>query len=188
MALVDACSQIDSGHLKKVKAVAVAGQQHGLVILGDDQKPLRPAKLWNDTESAPQALRAEALESLLVEKGLLDPATVDVVVQGSPAPNNPAPSPPPYPTPDGQPDMVEIVGACSLGTAPAAGGVCMIRFAMRPAKSFSNQPTDWIASVVRRSSGKVGFERASRPATAESNTSTTAMRAVAASIQRSVGV
>jgi hypothetical protein len=24
-----------------------------------------------------------------------------------------------------------------------AGGVCMIRLAMRPAKSFSNQPTDW---------------------------------------------
>ncbi len=32
------------------------------------------------TESAPQALRAEALESLLVEKGLLDPATVDEVI------------------------------------------------------------------------------------------------------------
>jgi hypothetical protein len=27
--------------------------------------------------------------------------------------------------------------------SPAAGGVCMIRLAMRPAKSFSNQPTDW---------------------------------------------
>jgi xylulokinase len=54
-ALVDACSQIDDSHLKKVKAVAVAGQQHGLVLLGDDGVPLRPAKLWNDTESAPQA-------------------------------------------------------------------------------------------------------------------------------------
>ncbi len=32
------------------------------------------------TESAPQALRAEALESLLVERGLLDPATVDEVI------------------------------------------------------------------------------------------------------------
>lgn len=54
-ALVDACSQIDEAHLKKVKTVSVAGQQHGLVLLGDDGKPLRPAKLWNDTESAPQA-------------------------------------------------------------------------------------------------------------------------------------
>ena len=27
--------------------------------------------------------------------------------------------------------------------SPAAGGVCMTRLAMRPAKSSSNQPTDW---------------------------------------------
>ncbi len=27
--------------------------------------------------------------------------------------------------------------------SPAAGGVCITRLAMRPAKSFSNQPTDW---------------------------------------------
>jgi nitrile hydratase len=32
------------------------------------------------TETTPQALRAEALESLLMEKGLLDPATVDEVI------------------------------------------------------------------------------------------------------------
>ena len=34
-------------------AIAVAAQQHGLVVLGDDGEVLRPAKLWNDTESAP---------------------------------------------------------------------------------------------------------------------------------------
>ncbi|NIS35580.1 MAG: xylulose kinase, partial [Actinobacteria bacterium] len=38
-----------------VAAISVAGQQHGLVVLGDDGAPLRPAKLWNDTESAPEA-------------------------------------------------------------------------------------------------------------------------------------
>ncbi|MEM7141971.1 MAG: xylulokinase [Actinomycetota bacterium] len=38
-----------------VVAVSVAGQQHGLVVLGQDHQPLRPAKLWNDTESAPQS-------------------------------------------------------------------------------------------------------------------------------------
>ncbi len=38
-----------------VTAVAVAGQQHGLVALGADHRPLRPALLWNDTRSAPQA-------------------------------------------------------------------------------------------------------------------------------------
>ena len=36
-------------------AIAVGGQQHGLVVLGARGEPLRPAKLWNDTESAPDA-------------------------------------------------------------------------------------------------------------------------------------
>jgi xylulokinase len=39
-----------------VAAVAVAGQQHGLVTLDDQWNVVRPAKLWNDTESAPDAL------------------------------------------------------------------------------------------------------------------------------------
>jgi xylulokinase len=34
-------------------AVAVAAQQHGLVVLNRAGEALRPAKLWNDTESAP---------------------------------------------------------------------------------------------------------------------------------------
>ena len=33
-------------------AVSIAGQQHGLVVLDADLEVLRPAKLWNDTESA----------------------------------------------------------------------------------------------------------------------------------------
>ncbi len=36
-------------------AISVAAQQHGLVVLGERDLPLRPAKLWNDTESAPDA-------------------------------------------------------------------------------------------------------------------------------------
>ncbi|MFC9627591.1 xylulokinase [Streptomyces sp. NPDC056930] len=38
-----------------VTGIAVAGQQHGLVVLGPAGRPLRPAMLWNDTRSAPQA-------------------------------------------------------------------------------------------------------------------------------------
>jgi xylulokinase len=38
-----------------VDAIAVAGQQHGMVVLDDQGAVLRPAKLWNDTESAPDA-------------------------------------------------------------------------------------------------------------------------------------
>ncbi|MBB4266761.1 xylulokinase [Roseospira visakhapatnamensis] len=37
-----------------IRAMAVSGQQHGLVVLDDAGTPLRPAKLWNDTETADQ--------------------------------------------------------------------------------------------------------------------------------------
>lgn len=37
-----------------VRAISVAAQCHGLVLLDDAGHPLRPAKLWNDTTGAPQ--------------------------------------------------------------------------------------------------------------------------------------
>ncbi len=36
-------------------ALSVAAQQHGMVVLAENGEVLRPAKLWNDTESAPDA-------------------------------------------------------------------------------------------------------------------------------------
>lgn len=39
----------------EVVAISVAGQQHGMVALDADDQPVHPAKLWNDTESAPDA-------------------------------------------------------------------------------------------------------------------------------------
>jgi xylulokinase len=38
-----------------VAAISVAGQQHGMVALDEQRAVIRPAKLWNDTESAPDA-------------------------------------------------------------------------------------------------------------------------------------
>jgi xylulokinase len=38
-----------------LSAISVAGQQHGLVALDDDRRPVRPAILWNDTRSATEA-------------------------------------------------------------------------------------------------------------------------------------
>jgi sugar (pentulose or hexulose) kinase len=38
-----------------VAAIAVSGQQHGLVALDAERAPVAPAKLWCDTEAAPQA-------------------------------------------------------------------------------------------------------------------------------------
>jgi len=36
-----------------ITAISVAGQQHGMVALDAADQPVHPAKLWNDTESAP---------------------------------------------------------------------------------------------------------------------------------------
>ncbi len=52
-ALRDALGQ--TGRAAELAAISIAGQQHGLVILDGAGKPLRTAKLWNDTESAPDA-------------------------------------------------------------------------------------------------------------------------------------
>ena len=49
--------------LEHCSAVSVGGQQHGLVTLDADGEPVRPALLWNDVRSAPQATR------LVAEKG-----------------------------------------------------------------------------------------------------------------------
>jgi len=42
----------DAGGVSDVDAIAVAGQQHGLVCLSCDGRVVRPALLWNDTRSA----------------------------------------------------------------------------------------------------------------------------------------
>ena len=51
-ALVAAVAQTGT---RDIDAMSVAGQQHGLVVLDKKGDVLRPAKLWNDTESAPDA-------------------------------------------------------------------------------------------------------------------------------------
>lgn len=44
-----------AGGLDDVAALAVGGQQHGMVILDKQGNVIRDAMLWNDTSSAPQA-------------------------------------------------------------------------------------------------------------------------------------
>ncbi|WP_040701398.1 xylulokinase [Nocardia vinacea] len=51
------------GLLDRADAVAVAGQQHGLVALDADGRPVRDALLWNDIRSA------DAAETLIAELG-----------------------------------------------------------------------------------------------------------------------
>ena len=45
----------DIGGLEKIKAIAIAGQQHGMVALDKNGDVIRPALLWNDTRSAVEA-------------------------------------------------------------------------------------------------------------------------------------
>jgi xylulokinase len=45
----------DAAH--EAAAVSIGGQQHGLVTLDERGEPVRPALLWNDVRSAPQARR-----------------------------------------------------------------------------------------------------------------------------------
>jgi xylulokinase len=46
-----------AGGLDDVRAIAVGAQQHGMVTLDSGGEVVRPALLWNDTRSAPQAHR-----------------------------------------------------------------------------------------------------------------------------------
>lgn len=45
----------------QVRALGVSGQQHGFVPLDADDRVIRPAKLWCDTETAPEAEELTAL-------------------------------------------------------------------------------------------------------------------------------
>lgn len=43
------------GVLGRVAAIGLSGQMHGAVLIGDDDRPLRPAILWNDGRAAAEA-------------------------------------------------------------------------------------------------------------------------------------
>ncbi|CAM3082420.1 xylulokinase [Pseudomonas floridensis] len=55
---------------QQIKGVGVSGQQHGLVLLDEQGQVLRPAKLWCDTETAPENQRL--LDHLGGEQGSLE--------------------------------------------------------------------------------------------------------------------
>lgn len=54
-AWLDAVDEAAGPLLERAQAVAVGGQQHGMVLLDEAGEVVRPALLWNDTRSAPQA-------------------------------------------------------------------------------------------------------------------------------------
>jgi hypothetical protein len=70
--LIQACKDVMAQALadcdrSQIKALAVSGQQHGLVVLDSDNKVIRPAKLWCDLESAKEAQElSEAFHTTIV--------------------------------------------------------------------------------------------------------------------------
>ncbi|SEE70624.1 xylulokinase [Arthrobacter alpinus] len=60
----------DAGGLADVSSLAIAGQQHGMVLLDAEGRVIRDALLWNDTRSAvsAEALIAEFGAATLVER------------------------------------------------------------------------------------------------------------------------
>jgi xylulokinase len=54
-----AVSDLDLKKRHAVKAVGLSGQMHGATLLGNDDKALRPAILWNDGRSADQCTALE---------------------------------------------------------------------------------------------------------------------------------
>jgi len=58
-----ALNEAGDGLLTRAAAVGVAGQQHGMVVLDENAGIIRPALLWNDLRSAPDAA------ALVAERG-----------------------------------------------------------------------------------------------------------------------
>ncbi len=56
-------------HPSAIKGIGVSGQQHGMVVLDNSGQVIRPAKLWCDTQTAPQ--NADLLAQIGGEEGSL---------------------------------------------------------------------------------------------------------------------
>lgn len=68
-ALRDSIRQVTSDEYD-VQGLAIAGQQHGCVLIEQDGSIVRPAPLWNNTDSAEDALRLASMADFPSEVGL----------------------------------------------------------------------------------------------------------------------
>src|SRR5215218_1382244 len=67
----------------EIAGIGVSGQQHGLVALDGDDRPVRPAKLWNDTTTAADCA---ALTERMGGESAVHAATGNVFLPGYTAP------------------------------------------------------------------------------------------------------
>ena len=51
LAARQAVRRLDPKHLRRIKAIGLAGQMHGVVLTNADGRPLRPAIVWADSRS-----------------------------------------------------------------------------------------------------------------------------------------
>lgn len=79
-ATVAAVLSIDPAVRRAVRGIGLAGQMHGATLLGSDDKPLRPAILWNDGRSAAECAALEAETSAFRDVG------ANIVMPGFTAP------------------------------------------------------------------------------------------------------
>ncbi|ASO22627.1 xylulokinase [Actinoalloteichus hoggarensis] len=76
-----AMAEVVDGLSEPVAAISVAGQQHGMVTVDSAGESVRPALLWNDTRSAPQAaelVSADGPEAWARRTGLVPVASFTV--------------------------------------------------------------------------------------------------------------
>lgn len=69
---INALKEIIKGHEKQIKAISFSGQMHGMVVLDENDKVIRPAILWNDqrTQKEVDDLNNKlGIEKLLNETG-----------------------------------------------------------------------------------------------------------------------
>lgn len=60
LAAVDELAASHAELVRTVRGIGLSGQMHGATLLGDDDKPLRPAILWNDGRSGAACAEMEA--------------------------------------------------------------------------------------------------------------------------------
>jgi xylulokinase len=63
---------------KKIACLGISGQQHGFVPLDEKGRPIRPAKLWNDTSTIPET--DSILEKLGGKKGSIGKLGINLAV------------------------------------------------------------------------------------------------------------
>ena len=56
----------------RLAGLGVSGQQHGLVVLDEQQRPLRAAKLWCDTSTAAEAREYGIIDEVISARSLAD--------------------------------------------------------------------------------------------------------------------